>query len=379
MGLEQSLLRTIMIKSKKITIVFQGQIDPSQLGSGATDGTDFLYNLAQTKKALPNAKVILSTWNSFEFPSYYNTAAKLGVDRLILNPDPGGLPNIKFGYDTPNNVNRQIASTAAGMALVNTKYALKLRADSFLTSDNLLSIYDDYVKAIKKAPQSDSQTLSPASKKASKKSKAGGAKKRKKNNKNYSPIAVASFFTIDPNVYEHMAFHVSDWVQFGKRKALQEYWSVKPMSEKNATYFESNHHDDDAAFFDNQFRTKLAVEQHIAVKYAKSRGYKVPTHYNHIDDDILKGYNRFLAEHFIVLDLEQFGLSFPKYGWVQGDDFMALNCVSHEDWYRMLSEHWQLKNPDQSLLDAADNRLALKRDNLARIAAEQVTMSLIYP
>ncbi len=127
-----------MIKSKKITIVFQGQIDPSQLGSGATDGTDFLYNLAQTKKALPNAKVILSTWNSFEFPSYYNTAAKLGVDRLILNPDPGGLPNIKFGYDTPNNVNRQIASTAAGMALVNTKYALKLRADSFLTSDNLL-------------------------------------------------------------------------------------------------------------------------------------------------------------------------------------------------------------------------------------------------
>lgn len=364
-----------MIKSKKITIVFQGQIDPNQLGSGATDGTDFLYNLAQTKKALPNAKVILSTWNSFEFPSDYNTAAKLGVDRLILNPDPGGLPNIKFGYDTPNNVNRQITSTAAGMALVTTKYALKLRADSFLTSDSLLAIYDDYVKAIKKAPQSDSQTLSPQSKKAKK----IGTKKRKKNNKKYSPIAVASFFTIDPNVYEHMAFHVSDWVQFGKRKVLQEYWSVKPMSEKNATYFESHNHDDDAAFFDNQFRTKLAVEQHIAIKYAKSRGYKVPSHYNQIDDDILNGYNRFLAEHFIVLDLERFGLSFPKYGWVQGDDFMALNCVSHEDWYRLLNEHWQLNNPDQSLLDAADNRLALKRDSFARIAAEQVTMSLIYP
>ncbi len=371
-----------MIKSKKITVVFQGHIDPNQLGTGATDGSDFLYNLAQTKKALPKARIILSTWNSFEFPSDYNTAAKLGVDHLVLNPDPGGLPNIKFGYDTPNNVNRQIASTAAGMALVATKYALKLRADSFLTSDHLLSIYDDYVKAIKKAPQSDSQTLSAQSptspQKASKKSKSSSVK-RKKNNKKYSPIAVASFFTIDPNVYEHMAYHVSDWVQFGKRKALQEYWSVKPMSEKNATYFESHSHDDDAAFFDNQFRTKLAVEQHIAVKYAKSRGYKVPSHYNQIDDEILTGYNRFLAEHFIVLDLDQFGLSFPKYGWVRGDDFMALNCVSHEDWYRLLSEHWQLDNPNQALLDAADSRLALKRDNLARIAAEQVTMSLIYP
>lgn len=375
-----------MIKSKKITVVFQGHIDSSALGSGATDGSDFLYNLAQTKAALPKAKIILSTWNSFEFPPEYNTAAKLGVDKLILNTDPGGLPNIKFGYDTPNNANRQIASTTAGMALVTTKYALKLRTDSFLNGANLLRIYDNYLDAIRRgAPQLDSDTLSSKNKaqdkdKTSKLQKGKKSDRRnKKKNKKYSPIAVTTFFTIDPNVYEHMAYHVSDWVQFGRRKALQEYWSVKPMTRKNATYFESVDQDSDATFFDNQFRTRLAVEQHITVKYAKARGYDVPSQYNEIDETILKGYNRFLAEHFIVLNLEQFGLSFPKYDWVKDDDFMALNCINHEDWYRLFSDHWRIQSPDQSLLQEAEQRQALKRDSATKVAAEQLTMSRIYP
>ena len=371
-----------MIKSKKITVVFQGHIDSSTLGSGATDGTDFLYNLAQTKAALPKAKIILSTWNSFEFPPEYNTATKLGVDKLILNPDPGGLPNIKFGYDTPNNANRQIASTTAGMALVTTKYALKLRTDSFLSGTDLLRIYDSYLDAIRRgAPQMDSDTLTSNVKsdglKPQKVKKSD--KGNKKKNKKYSPIAVTSFFTIDPTVYEHMAYHVSDWVQFGRRKALQEYWSVKPMTRKDATYFESFDQDSDAAFFDNQFRTRLAVEQHITVKYAKARGYNVPSQYNEIDETILKGYKQFLAEHFIVLNLEQFGLSFPKYDWVKDDDFMALNCINHEDWYRLFNDYWRIQSPDLSLLQAADQRQTLKRDSATKVAAEQLTMSRIYP
>lgn len=367
-----------MIKSKKITVVFQGYINPDNLGSGATDGSDFLYNLAQTKAALPEAKIVLSTWSSFEFPSDYNTAEKLGVDKLILNSDPGGLPNIKFGYDTPNNANRQIASTSAGMALVETKYALKLRTDSFLTSANLLKVYDSYLNAVRRgAPQLDSSTL--LSKKKYKKQQSQKNKLTGKRNKGYSPIAVVSFFTIDPGVYEHMAYHVSDWVQFGRRKVLQDYWSIKSMSKKNATYFESHNHNSDAKFFDNQFRTRLAVEQHIAVEYARARGYTVPSHYNEINETILRDHNRFLAEHFVVLDMDQFGLNFPKYSWVQNDDFMALNCVNHEDWYALFSDHWRIESPNQALLAAAEQRQIAKRSDSANIATEQLTLSRIYP
>lgn len=376
-----------MIKSKKITVVFQGYIDPKKLGSGATDGTDFLYNLAQTKVALPKAKIVLSTWNSFEFPADYNTAEKLGVDQLVLNSDPGGLPNIRFGFDAPNNANRQITSASAGMALVDTKYALKLRADSFLTSSNLLTIYDHYLDAVQRgAPAIDSDTLTTKNKTKKQKSKneklnktkTSSNKLGKKRNKKYSPIAVASFFTIDPSIYQHMAFHVSDWVQFGRRKVLQEYWAVKPMTKKNATYFEDNDHDKEASFYDDQFRTRLAVEQHIATKYAQARGYKVPKHYNETDQSILKGYNRFLAEHFIVLDLDQIGLVFPKYDWVKNDDFAVINCVNHEDWYRLFNDYWQINAPNQELLEAADQRQALKRSIANNITADNVTISQIY-
>ncbi len=376
-----------MIKSKKITVVFQGYIDPKKLGSGATDGTDFLYNLAQTKVALPKAKIVLSTWNSFEFPADYNTAEKLGVDQLVLNSDPGGLPNIRFGFDAPNNANRQITSASAGMALVDTKYALKLRADSFLTSSNLLTIYDHYLDAVQRgAPAIDSDTLTTKNKTKKQKSKneklnktkTSSNKLGKKRNKKYSPIAVASFFTIDPSIYQHMAFHVSDWVQFGRRKVLQEYWAVKPMTKKNATYFEDNDHDKEASFYDDQFRTRLAVEQHIATKYAQARGYKVPKHYNETDQSILKGYNRFLAEHFIVLDLDQIGLVFPKYDWVKNDDFAVINCVNHEDWYRLFNDYWQINAPNQELLEAADQRQALKRNIANNITADNVTISQIY-
>lgn len=369
-----------MIKSKKITVVYQGYVDPDKLGSGATDGTDFLYNLAQTRASLPKAKIVLSTWNSFEFPAEYNTATKLGVDQLVLNSDPGGLPNIRFGFDAPNNANRQIASASAGMALVDTKYALKLRADSFLTGANMLSIYEDYLNAVQRgAPELESGTLSSKNKaKKPKTKKAAKQKLKKKMNKKYSPIAVASFFTIDPSIYQHMAFHVSDWVQFGRRKALQEYWSVKPMSEKNATYFETNDHDKQATFYDEQFRTRLAVEQHIAVKYAKARGYEVPNHYNETDESILSGHNRFLAEHFIVLDLDQIGLSFPKYDWVKQDEFAVINCVNHDDWYRLFSDYWQIDAPDQAILEAADQRQALKRSIAERVSSDQVTVGQIY-
>ena len=377
----------IMIKSKKITVVFQGYIDPIKLGSGATDGTDFLYNLAQTKAALPKAKIVLSTWNSFEFPADYNTAEKLGVDQLVLNTDPGGLPNIRFGFDAPNNANRQIASAAAGMALVDTKYALKLRADSFLTSDNLLKVYESYLNAVQRgAPALNSDTLTTKNKANKQKSKANKPKNKKTNsnklgrkqNKKYSPIAVASFFTIDPSIYQHMAYHVSDWVQFGRRKVLQEYWSVKPMTKKNASYFENNDHDKEATFYDEQFRTRLAVEQHIAVKYAKARGYEVPSLYNETDESILEGHSKFLAEHFMVLDLDQIGLVFPKYDWVKEDEFAVINCVNHEDWYRLFSDYWQINAPDQNLLAAADQRQALKRSIADNVSVDQVTISQIY-
>lgn len=317
-----------MIDSREITVVFQGGINTALLGSGRDDGSDFLYNVAQTRKQLPLATIILSTWDSLNFSEPYNNAEKLGIDKLVLSPDPGGLPNIKFGYDTPNNVNRQIVSSQAGIHAVTTEYTIKLRSDSYLTSDHLLTVYQAY--------QNQVQSLDGC--------------------ETYSPIIVPHLFTIDPSVYEHMAYHVSDWAQFGQTHTLQEYWSATWMSEENARYFEKNAQNSQASYGNDAFRTRLAVEQHLATQYASVRGYTVPTQYNQITDEILQDHQDFLATHIIVLDTIDFGLALPKYDWALHDDFMRLNCLNHDDWYQLFANHWQLPYPDSQRLANAQVR-----------------------
>ena len=327
-----------MLTNNQITVVFQGAIDAHQLATGTDDGRDFLYNVERTRQALPHAKIILSTWRHM-LPEQYDSAVKLGIDQLVLNDDPGGLPNIKFGYDVPNNVNRQIVSASAGLKAVTTSYALKLRTDSYLTSDQLLAVYQHY------------QDMIPSMSEGSV----------------YSPLVVPNLFTIDPHVFEHMAYHISDWAQFGQTPTLQLYWSVPLMLEEEATYFERHAQATEVNFADNTFRTRLAVEQHIATHYAKLQGYTIPTQYNELDQEILQHHKAFLATHVIVLDVQDFGLVLPKYQWAVDDEFMALNCLTHADWYAHLHDYWSLSQPDTALLQTAATRRELKR--AARLSA----------
>ena len=329
-----------MINSQDVSVIFQGHLNVHALGSGAQDGSDFLYNVARTREQLPHAQLILSSWDHVELPAQYNTPEKLGIDALILNPDPDGLPNIKFGYDAPNNVNRQIISTQAGLNLVTTPYVLKLRIDSFLNHAHFLEHYQHYTAQIQ-AQLPAAHTL-----------------------QTYTPIVVPHFFTIDPNVFENMAFHISDWSQFGETATLKAYWSAQLMSKADATHFERHAHEVDNAFADNAFRTRLAVEQHIATQYARALGYSVPTQYNHITPEILRAHRDFLASQIIVLDMADFGLNLPKYAWASYDEFMSINCINHADWYQLFCAYWQSYqvsiDPDQQQIAAAQYRKQLK-------------------
>lgn len=323
-----------MIYNNDITVIFQGHVNVEKWGTGATDGTDFLLNLAKTRQAMPEAKIILSTWDWITLPRDYDTAEKLGIDELILNPDPGGLPNIKLGYEAPNNVNRQIVTTQAGLTATRTSYALKLRTDSFLTHDGVINEYSEYVR----------QVAASANKKS-----------------NYSPIVVVNFFTIDPSMFEHMAYHVSDWAQFGETTTLREYWQAEHMLSEDASYFKTHPQFATGEFFDNQFRTRLAVEQHITTQFAAARGFTVPNYYNELTDSILADSQRFLAQHIVILSLEQFGLSLPKYNWASYSGFMAMNCINNDDWYELFAKEWQFRSLDNRRIARAQLRRQQKQ------------------
>lgn len=344
-----------MINSKDITVVYQGRINSDSLQTGNQNGEDFLYNLSQTKKYLPNAKIILSTWNGINLPSHLNTAEKLGIDKIIYSEDPGGTLNIKFNNLPANNANRQIVSSHAGLQGVETPYALKLRIDSFLVNDNLLLYYNKYINEVNKAKQE------------------GKRSKFYTEDKPYKPIIVGCFFTIDPIVYEHMAYHMSDWVQFSDTATLQEWWNIPLFPDELGTYYERKPHRFNANYFDKQFRTRLAVEQYITINFAKKRGFVVPQWHNQIDEKILIDFNHFLANHIVVLDLEEFGVSLTKYSWTKKHHFISMDCIRHADWYKLFVDYWQIHPINKKLYQQGLKRQRQKR--MSKLVADTVHLN----
>lgn len=120
-----------------ITVVVQG---PVQTFQDRPQEPGITRKCLESVRAfLPGANVILSTWPGQDLEG-------LDYDELVISEDPG--PNIRnFRTDgSPQyyNNNRQIVSTLAGLKHVKTPYAVKLRSDNFLTSNQFVELQTQY-------------------------------------------------------------------------------------------------------------------------------------------------------------------------------------------------------------------------------------------
>lgn len=300
-----------MISPSDITIVFQGNV------SASTGGDSFRSCLEITRATLPGAKVILSTWRGVKVPK------SIVVDEVVRSKDPGALPPIKFDDVGSNNINRQIVSTLAGLRAVKTKYAIKLRTDSFLEHDGFLK---NYVKFNEQFPSGSDRILA------------------------------SSFFTIDPFVFEHMPFHASDWFHFSTTSELIKYWSRPLVTQEEATFYENNRHARHSSYLDKKFRTMLAVEQYLCTTYAKQYGYDTPAFHNDCRKEVLKDFQHFLANHFMILDPWQAGFKLPKYNWAYKSNMQSMNCIMFLDWYRLCAKLQPARDLDHDLSLAAKKR-----------------------
>ncbi len=202
-----------------------------------------------------------------------------------------------------NNVNRQLRSTARGLAAAGTPFTIKIRSDCALEQPAMLREYDRWCAS---APN--------------------------------PRILACSIFTVDPMMFEQMAYHVSDWVQLGPTGLLQEYWSAPFMDEQDATHYDRASYARHSTFMDRRFRCRLAVEQYVACRYAERLGYPVPRYHNDVRPEVLAGHRRFLAERTAIVDPWDIGLHFPKYAWAYRSAFQRLNCVLFQDWYELSAE-----------------------------------------
>ena len=128
-----------IIDNKHITVVIQGPVIASN--DRAMDEGITQKAISSIRDHLPGSTIILSTW-------YGQPIEGLDIDELVLNDDPGG--NI-IEYNTSGkpvfvNENRQIVSTKNGLHKVTTEYAIKLRSDNFLSSDNFKALLIKYKK-----------------------------------------------------------------------------------------------------------------------------------------------------------------------------------------------------------------------------------------
>ena len=113
------------IKSKDISVVVQGAVDKSTKKC-----------LNSIRKYLPQAEIILSTWEGSNLKG-------LKYDILVPNKDPGGVlicPKTKL-Y---NNLNRQLLSTQNGLKKANRKYTIKFRTDFYLRGKEFLKYFDKF-------------------------------------------------------------------------------------------------------------------------------------------------------------------------------------------------------------------------------------------
>jgi hypothetical protein len=273
------------IADSDITIVFQGPV------VGGSQGT--AECIRRTRHSLPRSRCVLSTWKRSPIDG-------LPIDRLVLSDDPGWLPGIKSrdGTGERNNVNRQILSTYQGLQEVETSYAIKIRTDCALTQAAFLPTV---------------HRMQPI-----------GLDDR---------ILTSSLFTIDPLMFEQMPYHLSDWFQFGSTSALQRYWSAPFMSNSDARFYDDHPHAAHSTFMDRRFRSRLAVEQHLATHYAAQLGYPTPRYHNDISPEVMGGHRRFLGRHWLIMDPWDLGLEFPKYAWAYRSSFQRLNCLLFLDWY----------------------------------------------
>ena len=318
-----------MIDTRDIAVVLQGHVPaPDTLA-----GRDLRRLLRQLRRLLPHSPLHLGTWDGCA-----TDAALYDADQLALAADPGALPPFKHsGTQHPNNVNRQLVGSNAVLRGVDLPYTLKLGLDSDITTLAFLSHYARHGRA------------------------ADG----------HERIAVAGFSTLDPRMFEHMPFHVSDCFAFGPSASVQALWSAPPMTAGCARHYDANAHAAGSSFFDRRHRARFAAEQYIAIHYASRLGYRTPRFHNDASPAVLASHDHFIARELLLLDASACGIALPGHAAASRSSQQHLGCLNFLDWYllsrRGESDRTTDKTADPALLAAAARRAAAKRR--VRIAA----------
>lgn len=220
--------------------------------------------LASLRYVAPNAEVIISTWQGEDI-------SRLPDDvKVVVTEDPGCY------WETPYrayNLNRQLVSTNAGLAIATRPYVLKIRSD--------LALYD----------RRCFQIASPLGKTILE-----------------SKMTITNLYVRNPEIYP-LLFHVSDLVQFGTHADMINYWTIQNFSESDVLFPMQQ-----MGLFKlfNKPRFKLVPEQALTIAWLARNGHNVALQkVNDTRPELLSSWAKILTDNFHMISWQDSGVVFP--------------------------------------------------------------------
>lgn len=258
------------IDTKDISVVVQGAIDKTQTP----------LCLKSIRKYLPEAEIILSTWEGSD-------VSGLDYDVLVLSEDPGsdGICCYNVNGHSLCNVSRQLVSTQKGIAKCTKEYAIKMRADFFLTSNNFLKYFNSY------NIREDKYSVF----------------------KNRVIVASVASRLFSPTTGFPTPYHPSDFFFFGRKCDIADYFCDTSLPRKNEMCDYPLKSPHKLPFLANNFR--YAPEQFFCVEWLKRHGidskFADCTDWN---SENIQLSNNYLFSNFIFLDYNNIGIDSKKHG-----------------------------------------------------------------
>ena len=266
------------IDPKDISVVIQGPV---------TEG--MARCIKTVKSVLSKAEIIISTWRNSNLEMIDTTGCI-----VIENSDPNKNGETYYGdinNKVPDNTNRQIVSSLAGIRKATRKYVLRMRGDIKLETLKFLSFWDkfdqrnaDYALFRHKILVPSFVSMNPG----------GGGGKRK-----------ASYFQTQ----------ISDWMQFGLREDMEQLYNIPLNSIEDVTFYKTNTYTlpDDWIDSDSHCVFRWGSEQHIFIANAKKKLKIYYPHRKAVSKEILRELNLFFLNNFIVIDWSDWKFDSFKY------------------------------------------------------------------
>ncbi|MCE9608451.1 MAG: WavE lipopolysaccharide synthesis family protein [Planctomycetia bacterium] len=282
-----------MISSSEISVVVQGAVAGRPSDPPAKRFTDRC--LRSVRRHLPEAQIILSTWKGADVTG-------LSFDRLVLSDDPGAVP--LDARRTPNNINRQIVSTGAGMRIVERPYAVKLRTDFELLGDRFLHYFGKF-----NAYGGDDRIFRER-------------------------VVASTVFSINPRRFAPMPFHPSDWFFFGRSEDLRNLWDI-PLAPEPETSNWCGLEDRARVPFLGGRTARYAPEQTMWLGLLRKHGDVACRHMTDVADGAIEATERTIANNLVLASPNQLGLKYLKGRRGSLWDFESIAVYTHCEWRRL--------------------------------------------